>query len=72
MLVDGDTHWIVDYKTSVHEGGDLDGFLQQESARYTPQLERYARIYRDYSGVQDVRAALYFPLMQTFKPVDVA
>ena len=28
VRIDGDgTHWIVDYKTSTHEGGDLEGFL---------------------------------------------
>ena len=38
-------HWIVDYKTGTHEGGDLASFLQQEKDRYRPQLEKYAAIY---------------------------
>ena len=59
------THWIVDYKTSTHEGGDLEGFLQQESDRYRSQLMKYARIYSAMSG-ETVRTALYFPLLQAF------
>ena len=67
---DDGTHWIVDYKTSTHEGGKLEGFLQAESDRYRPQLTRYADLYRNYSGAP-VRCALYFPLLQKFVEVDV-
>jgi hypothetical protein len=62
---DDGTHWIIDYKTSSHEGGNLDGFLRAEVERYQPQLNRYAAIYREWSG-EDVKAALYFPLLTTF------
>ena len=65
---DDGTHWIVDYKTSTHEGGDLEGFLQAETERYRAQLARYAGIYGDYSGA-NVRCALYFPLLQAFVEV---
>ena len=40
---DGGVRWIVDYKTSSHEGAGLDEFLDRERERYAPQLERYAR-----------------------------
>ena len=59
------THWIIDYKTSTHEGGDLSGFLHQESDRYRPQLQKYAYLYRALTG-KEVRTALYFPLLQEF------
>ena len=36
--------WIVDYKTSSHEGAGLDEFLDREQERYRPQLERYAAL----------------------------
>jgi ATP-dependent exoDNAse (exonuclease V) beta subunit len=62
---DDGTHWIIDYKTSTHEGGDLPGFLRQEAERYRPQLEKYAAIYSRIAGAP-VRAALYFPLLQEF------
>jgi ATP-dependent exoDNAse (exonuclease V) beta subunit len=58
-------HWIVDYKTGTHEGGDLAGFLSQETERHRPQLEKYAAIYRNLTDAP-VRAALYFPLLQKF------
>ena len=62
------THWIVDYKTSTHEGGDLEGFLNQESQRYRTQLEKYAGLY-SYLTDSPIRVALYFPLLQKFREV---
>jgi hypothetical protein len=70
VRVDADgTHWVVDYKTSSHEGGDLEAFLDAEADRYRSQLERYARIYGAWSGVEP-RCALYFPLLGRFLVVD--
>ncbi len=60
--------WIVDYKTSSHEGGDLEGFLAQEAERYRPQLVRYAELAR-HSGAGRLRAALYFPLLGEFREI---
>jgi ATP-dependent exoDNAse (exonuclease V) beta subunit len=64
-------HWIIDYKTSTHEGGDLEGFLDQESERYRAQLEKYAGLYTALFNVP-VRAALYFPLLQEFREVSTS
>jgi ATP-dependent exoDNAse (exonuclease V) beta subunit len=66
---DDGTHWIVDYKTSTHEGGDLAGFLEQEAGRYRPQLEKYRTLYSGLTGAK-VRTALYFPLLQQFREVE--
>jgi ATP-dependent helicase/nuclease subunit A len=58
--------WIIDYKTSAHEGGGLENFLEQEKERYREQLERYARlmVQRDaHSVVRPIRLGLYFPLL---------
>jgi len=68
---DDGTHWIVDYKTSTHEGGSLANFLDAEVERYRPQLSKYAEMYRNYSGVNG-RCALYFPLLQQFVEVSPA
>jgi hypothetical protein len=54
--------WIVDFKTSAHEGGDRDGFLDREVERYRPQLERYARIVQSIDP-RPIMLALYFPLV---------
>ena len=72
MRVDeADTHWIVDYKTSTHEGGDLERFLSEETRRYRPQLEKYAELYSKYAGVEP-RCALYFPLLQEFVEISLS
>ena len=66
VRVDDDgIHWIVDYKTSSHEGGNLEGFLRAEADRYKPQLDKYAALYDAYADT-NARRALYFPLLQTF------
>lgn len=67
---DAGTHWIIDYKTSVHEGGDLEGFLKQEVERYRPQLYKYAKLYRRLADAP-VRTALYFPLLKEFREVEI-
>jgi ATP-dependent helicase/nuclease subunit A len=67
---DDGIHWIIDYKTSSHEGGNLDGFLQVEADRYQPQLARYASIYNEWAG-EEVKCALYFPLLKSFVEVRV-
>ncbi|MBR9977775.1 MAG: UvrD-helicase domain-containing protein [Bacteroidetes bacterium] len=56
------TRWIVDYKTSMHEGAGLESFLRMQEEQYLPQLQRYARLIREWDG-RPVRAALYFPLL---------
>lgn len=70
LRIEGDSHWLVDYKTSTHEGGDLEGFLQQEIGRYRPQLNRYRTIYQQVEPSVEVRTALYFPLLQRFVEID--
>jgi ATP-dependent exoDNAse (exonuclease V) beta subunit len=60
------TRWIVDYKTSTHEGAQRDTFLDREQARYQDQLERYARAMQGLDP-RPVRVALYFPLLQAWR-----
>jgi ATP-dependent exoDNAse (exonuclease V) beta subunit len=54
--------WIIDFKTSSHEGGDREAFLDRESERYRSQLELYARLLEPRRPSQ-LRAGLYFPLI---------
>ena len=58
--------WIVDYKTSSHEGTGLDEFLDREQERYRPQLERFASLMRRL-GPEPVRLGLYFPLLAAWR-----
>jgi ATP-dependent helicase/nuclease subunit A len=55
--------WIVDYKTSLHEGADREGFLDREVERYRQQLQAYAAAL----GGPPPRLGLYFPLMRAWR-----
>ena len=65
-FVDDGIRWIVDYKTSRHEGGDLEAFLDAEVERYREQLERYAAAMADLDP-RPIRLGLYFPLLGAFR-----
>ncbi|MEX2353544.1 MAG: PD-(D/E)XK nuclease family protein, partial [Gammaproteobacteria bacterium] len=58
--------WIIDYKTSRHEGAGLEDFLQREQDRYTGQLNKYAALMK-YMDNRPVRLGLYFPLLQGWR-----
>jgi ATP-dependent helicase/nuclease subunit A len=60
------TRWVIDFKTSTHEGGGLEEFIGQQLERYRGQLETYAALARGL-GPEPVRAALYFPLLGVFR-----
>lgn len=71
-FVDADgTRWVVDFKTSSHEGGGLEQFLEEETVRYRNQLTRYAKLMRLYRPGQPVKAALYFPLLRQWREVEL-
>jgi ATP-dependent exoDNAse (exonuclease V) beta subunit len=63
MFRDGGKLWIVDYKTSTHEGGALDAFLDRELERYRGQLEGYRAA---FAG-EPVGLGLYFPLVKGWR-----
>jgi len=54
------TRWIIDYKSGYHAGGDLEGFLGEEAARYRVQLGIYRRLFEQL-GETHIKAALYLP-----------
>jgi len=62
--------WLIDYKTSSHEGGNLAEFLERECARHRPQLQRYAQLVR-LMAPGALRTALYYPLRGEFREVEV-
>jgi len=55
--------WIVDYKTSRHEGANINAFLDRERERYAPQLKAYV------SAIDGASAGLYFPLLKGWRQV---
>ncbi len=68
FVADG-VRWIVDYKTSSHEGGteqEKDAYVDGRQKHYRPQLDRYARLIRRLLPDEclPVRCLLFFPLLQ--------
>ena len=58
--------WIVDYKTSSHEGTDVEFFLDREQERYRTQLNRYAKSMHETNG-KPIKLGLYFPLLNGWR-----
>ncbi len=58
--------WIIDYKTSRHEGANRDAFLDHEQERYQEQLEKYGTLMKQL-GEQNIKLGLYFPLLQGWR-----
>jgi len=62
FFVDTDgVKWVVDYKTSAHEGGGLEAFLDQQRLRYAAQLDAYA------AALGGTKRGLYFPLQRGWR-----
>jgi ATP-dependent exoDNAse (exonuclease V) beta subunit len=61
-----DNRWIIDYKTSMHSGSDIDTFLDNEKIRYQSQLEEYAALFR-YREDRPIMCGLYFPLLSEWR-----
>jgi len=71
-FVDSDgIRWIVDYKTSFHEGSGVEAFLDNELARYRDQMTVYTRLFALMED-RPVRAALYFPLLGSWRELERA
>jgi len=69
-FVDSDNiRWIVDYKTASHEGGDMESFLASEEQRHRPQLLGYVQLLRRLEPGRNIKAALYFPLFDTWREI---
>ncbi|MBI5493186.1 MAG: UvrD-helicase domain-containing protein [Deltaproteobacteria bacterium] len=60
---DKDRRWVIDYKTSRHEGGALDEFLKSEKERYRLQLERYADILISGGETREIKRGIYYPAL---------
>jgi ATP-dependent exoDNAse (exonuclease V) beta subunit len=65
---DGDTLWIVDYKTAAHSGTGLEAFLESELLQYKEQLEKYGRMMRLAHGSDlKVKLGIYYPMLRRLK-----
>ena len=68
---DTGVRWVVDWKTSVHEGGDREAFLDRELERYRGQLERYARALKLMEPDRPLRVGLYYPLLDAWRELQL-
>jgi len=64
-FIDDGVRWIIDFKTSEHQGGKLEEFLDEQQRRYRDQMERYAGILSQLGN--PVRLGLYFPLLDEWR-----
>jgi ATP-dependent exoDNAse (exonuclease V) beta subunit len=63
-FVDSDGYrWIIDFKSSRHEGGDSRWFLENEKQRYQQQLARYAEFVGKLEE-RKIKLGLYYPLLK--------
>ncbi len=63
-FVDQGVRWVVDYKTSTPAPGDnLEAFLFREASRYQQQMMIYLELIRQHDPAHEVKAAIYFPLV---------
>lgn len=61
-----DIRWVVDFKTSRHEGTDIDAFLDNEQIRYAEQMHQYGELISRMDS-RTVKLALYFPLLSGWR-----
>jgi ATP-dependent exoDNAse (exonuclease V) beta subunit len=53
--------WVVDYKTSAHEGAGVEAFVDEQRERYAGQLDEYAKT------LGAAHRGLYFPLQKGWR-----
>ena len=68
-FVEDGIRWIIDYKTSRHDGDSLKTFLDSEVNRYKPQLDRYESLLKDFGEFREIKKALYFPLLKEWREI---
>ncbi|MBM2838158.1 MAG: UvrD/REP helicase, partial [Deltaproteobacteria bacterium] len=68
-FVDNNIRWIIDYKTSTHEGGNLEAFLEEERGRYRKQLATYAELLKAGGEKREIRKGLYYPALSAWVEV---
>lgn len=63
-FVEENIRWIIDYKTGLHEGSDLEAFLKNEIQRHRPQLDGYEKALRNFGETRPIKKAIYHPFYQ--------
>lgn len=58
--------WIIDYKTSAHEGAGVELFLDREQERYCQQLNKYG-VFIQRIDTRPIYLGLYFPMLKKWR-----
>lgn len=58
--------WVIDFKTSEHQGSNADTFLDRERMRYREQMETYAALIAAIKK-GPISLGLYFPLLDGWR-----
>lgn len=67
FVADG-IRWVIDYKTSSPKSGETEKvFLQREAEHYRGQMKSYSELLQAMEPEREVRAALYFPLLDQWQ-----
>ena len=61
FFVDGETCWIIDYKTARGSG---EAFLEAQRERYGAKMQVYRQVLSEALAIDTVKAGLYFPACQ--------
>jgi ATP-dependent helicase/nuclease subunit A len=71
-FIDNDgQRWIIDYKTSMPSPSETEKvFIDQQALLYKQQLFHYKKLMSGYSGDENIKLALYFPLLPAWIEVD--
>ncbi len=71
-FIDSGVRWIVDYKVVEMTGTSKQAFLEGQLKKYQNQLQAYMALLGQLEPEREVRAALYFPLSDSWVEVEAA
>jgi ATP-dependent helicase/nuclease subunit A len=65
-FVEGGKRWIIDYKTTLFSGNNLQDFLQGEQLKHTEQMQHY---FQAMQAIEErpIHLGLYFPLIPAWQ-----
>ena len=66
IFINDNILWVVDYKSSLHSGGDLEGFLENEVKRYKLQLNNYGNLLSKTFNLP-INLCIYFTMHDQLK-----
>ena len=66
LFIDKGALWVVDYKSSYHDGGNLSAFIDNEVERYRMQVNNYGKVLSKTSNLP-INLCIYFTMHDEFR-----